>query len=69
MNRYDRIVQTDIQKILEECQDEFMGLSGKSILLTGGSGFIGSYLCSCYAEAKGYCEMLCRASGQPAVIA
>jgi len=38
------IVQEDIQNILEVCGNELQALSGKSLLVTGGSGFVGSYL-------------------------
>lgn len=38
------IVREDIQAILRVCSDELSLLSGKTLLLTGGSGFVGSYL-------------------------
>ncbi|MGB4811061.1 MAG: NAD(P)-dependent oxidoreductase [Methylophilaceae bacterium] len=38
------IVEEDIQLILETCQSELQALSGKTLLITGGSGFVGSYL-------------------------
>jgi nucleoside-diphosphate-sugar epimerase len=38
------IVEEDIRSILAACSDEMPALSGKTLLLTGGSGFVGSYL-------------------------
>ncbi len=38
------IVEEDIRAVLAACDDELRALSGKTLLLTGGSGFVGSYL-------------------------
>ena len=38
------IVEEDIGRVLEACQNELLALSGKTLLITGGSGFVGSYL-------------------------
>lgn len=38
------IVREDMQAILGACSDELSLFSGKTLLLTGGSGFVGSYL-------------------------
>lgn len=38
------IVEEDIRLVLAACRDELRTLSGKTLLLTGGSGFVGSYL-------------------------
>lgn len=38
------VVEEDIRFVLGECRDELQALSGKTLLLTGGSGFVGSYL-------------------------
>jgi nucleoside-diphosphate-sugar epimerase len=38
------IVEEDIRLVLETCHAELLALSGKTLLLTGGSGFVGSYL-------------------------
>lgn len=38
------IVEEDIRFILAGCANELQSLSGKTVLLTGGSGFVGSYL-------------------------
>lgn len=40
----DDIVKEDIESIVALCSDEMNALSGKTILITGGSGFVGSYL-------------------------
>jgi len=38
------IVEEDIRAVLAACSEELKALSGKILLLTGGSGFVGSYL-------------------------
>lgn len=38
------IVRDDMQEILRACSNELSLLSGRTLLLTGGSGFVGSYL-------------------------
>jgi len=38
------IVEEDIRFVLSECREELRALSGKTLLITGGSGFVGSYL-------------------------
>ena len=38
------IVEEDIGQVLAACREELKSLSGKTLLLTGGSGFVGSYL-------------------------
>ena len=38
------IVEEDIRFVLATCCDELKALSGKTLMLTGGSGFVGSYL-------------------------
>lgn len=38
------IVEEDIHFVLTACRAELQVLSGKTLLLTGGSGFVGSYL-------------------------
>ncbi|MGZ4970758.1 MAG: NAD-dependent epimerase/dehydratase family protein [Methylobacter sp.] len=38
------IVEEDISFVLAMCRNELQALSGKILLLTGGSGFVGSYL-------------------------
>ena len=38
------IVEEDISLILKACHKELLILSGKTLLITGGSGFVGSYL-------------------------
>ncbi len=38
------IIEEDIGQILVACSAELQALSGKTLMLTGGSGFVGSYL-------------------------
>lgn len=38
------IVEEDIRFVLAACRNDLQALSGKILLLTGGSGFVGSYL-------------------------
>ncbi|HEY6093485.1 MAG TPA: NAD(P)-dependent oxidoreductase [Gallionellaceae bacterium] len=38
------IVEEDIHFVLVACQSEMQALAGKTLLITGGSGFVGSYL-------------------------
>lgn len=38
------IVEEDIRFVLATCFDALQALSGKTLLITGGSGFVGSYL-------------------------
>ena len=38
------IVEADIRSVLIACEQELQALSDKTLLLTGGSGFVGSYL-------------------------
>ena len=38
------IIEEDIRFVLAVCRNELQALSGKTLLLTGGSGFVGSYL-------------------------
>lgn len=38
------IVEDDIRFVLEACRNELYALSGRTLLITGGSGFVGSYL-------------------------
>lgn len=40
----DEIVVEDMQRIIAACEKEFESLAGKKILITGSSGFVGSYL-------------------------
>lgn len=39
-----RVVVEDINLVLDACHNELLALSGKTLLITGGSGFVGSYL-------------------------
>ncbi len=57
------IVEEDIRFVLEACRSELQALSGKTVLLTGGSGFVGSYLVESViafnrAHADAPCQLL-----------
>lgn len=55
------IVEEDIRLILAACRSELRSLSGKTVLLTGGSGFVGSYLVeSIIAYNRTHDEAPCR---------
>ncbi|OGT06532.1 MAG: hypothetical protein A2143_10630 [Gallionellales bacterium RBG_16_57_15] len=54
----DSIVNSDIQNVLSSCKNEFTQLAGRKILLTGGGGFVGSYLVESVAAFN-------RIGGQP----
>jgi nucleoside-diphosphate-sugar epimerase len=55
------IVEEDICFVLVVCRDELQALSGKTLLLTGGSGFVGSYLVeSIIAFNRTYDGLPCR---------
>jgi nucleoside-diphosphate-sugar epimerase len=55
------IVEEDISRILTACRDELQALSGRTLLLTGGSGFVGSYLVeSIIAFNREYDGLPCR---------
>jgi UDP-glucuronate decarboxylase len=43
-SRVDPVVRQDISVILAACGDQLAQLRGKTLLLTGASGFVGSYL-------------------------
>lgn len=38
------VVQTDLDTICERLADDFAGLEGKTVLMTGGAGFLGYYM-------------------------
>lgn len=50
------VVREDIEKIESDVQN--MNLSGKKILVSGGAGFIGSYLCECLIDVGAYVTCL-----------
>ncbi len=45
----DSVVAADLQSIVDSCRSPLEQLSGQTILLTGGSGFVGSYLVEVFA--------------------
>lgn len=55
----DEIIVEDMRRILFSCRDEFSGFAGKSILITGGSGFVGSYLVESIAAFNRDCASPC----------
>lgn len=46
MNRNDSIVKEDLKIISESLREEAFFLEGKTLLITGGSGFLGKYIVS-----------------------
>lgn len=38
------LIETDLQAICDDLQEEFRAMSGKGLLITGGAGFLGYYL-------------------------
>jgi len=52
----DTIISGDIQKILGKIDQTFF--DGKKALVTGGAGFLGSYLCDTLVEANAYVDCL-----------
>lgn len=42
---YNAMLELDLLQIIQNCQSEFEQLANSSLLLTGGAGFLGYYLC------------------------
>jgi dTDP-glucose 4,6-dehydratase len=62
MHNGNPIVREDIQNIVALCRDELSRLSGRTLLITGGSGFVGSYLVGSLIEFNSnHPEAPCRA--------
>ena len=58
------IVQKDVAKIVKDIGKEAKQLSGKTILITGGAGFLGSYFLAVFEELnrmllKNPCKVIC----------
>lgn len=62
MHDSNPIVRDDIRNIVASCRDELGHLSGRTLLITGGSGFVGSYLVGSLIEFNSnHPEAPCRA--------
>lgn len=51
----DEIIQTDVENLVKEFGSFF---AGKKILVTGGAGFLGSWLCDVTVESGGNVDCL-----------
>jgi nucleoside-diphosphate-sugar epimerase len=47
-----QVIETDVAHIASACREELASLAGRRILLTGGGGFIGYYLCHTFLHAN-----------------
>jgi UDP-glucuronate decarboxylase len=54
------IINKDIEGIVSEFKDYLISLSGKNILITGGNGFIGSYIVDTFADFNKESENPCK---------
>jgi UDP-glucuronate decarboxylase len=46
------VIETDVAQVAATCAEELASLAGRRILLTGGGGFIGYYLCHTFLHAN-----------------
>lgn len=46
------VVETDTQHILDACRDELAALAGSRVVITGGAGFLGYYLCHTFLRSN-----------------
>jgi len=55
-----RVIKEDIERIVSEFREELRSLSGQNILITGGNGFIASYLVDTFARINAELERPCK---------
>ncbi len=44
MDNANQVVESDLEYICNELEDEFSQMEGKKLLIVGGAGFLGYYL-------------------------
>ncbi len=55
-----KIITQDIKEIVSEFRQSLSNISGKNILITGGNGFLGSYLVDTFVEINKVLEKPCK---------
>jgi len=50
--------QQDVQEIIKRLKNDDISFEGKTILITGGAGFLGSWICDVIVEQGAYCICL-----------